>query len=168
VDALMADVDLTVGGFYAHFASKQELFDLAMDRAFADSRALLAQNLPKNGGAARRTAFYQNYLSRRHRDDIETGCAFPANGADATRAEAATRRVFERNLRAVLELMQERSTEAMTSAELEEALGGLATCIGGLLLARCVHDTGFSDQILRVCRSFLKSSRPSRCDDEGT
>src|SRR5215510_6633107 len=80
VDAIMAEVGLTAGGFYSHFKSKQALFAEAMSLALEKSDVLgRAKNRPAQSRHARgRKSASQNplhtmingYLSRAHRDAI--------------------------------------------------------------------------------------------------
>src|SRR5580700_1114556 len=72
---IMKAADLTHGGFYGHFASKDDLVAQASERAMARA----ATNWGKVIADAPRSpyaAFLNHYLSPRHRDDPGHGCAF--------------------------------------------------------------------------------------------
>src|SRR5580692_11167999 len=83
---LMKLAGLTHGGFYAYFDSRDDLvveaFALAMDRTI--SRWLeLTEEMPVE---ERFDGVVDAYLSPRHRDNQESGCALPALGADIGRS----------------------------------------------------------------------------------
>src|SRR5580698_9995015 len=65
---VMARAGLTVGGFYAHFASKDDLIAAAIDEMFAEakSRAMLEMDARTPGEAL--AAYIDFYLSQTHRD----------------------------------------------------------------------------------------------------
>lgn len=56
VSQVMGAAGLTVGGFYAHFDSKDELMLEAFRQLLGERRALLAQIDPNLDGAGRRSA----------------------------------------------------------------------------------------------------------------
>ena len=72
---IMKSADLTHGGFYGHFTSKDDLVAQAsrrtMDRAAANW-AKIAAAVPGEAYGA----LLRHYLSARHRDDPAHGCAF--------------------------------------------------------------------------------------------
>jgi TetR/AcrR family transcriptional repressor of nem operon len=161
VDAIMAEVGLTAGGFYAHFTSKQALFAEAMSVALEKSDVLRrAKNRPAQSRHARgRRAASQNpldalingYLSRAHRDAIADGCPLPALTPDIARSGEATRECYERKLRQFLVQIEADLPDGLTPQS-DRALALIAQCVGGLMLSRAVKDEKLSDQILRACR----------------
>ena len=78
VDAIMKETGLTHGGFYGHFASKEELATEAITRAFA-------QGSEKLGHCSDLGGLVNAYLSDAHCADRSEGCALAALSAD-TRA----------------------------------------------------------------------------------
>src|ERR1700723_3633376 len=90
---IMKAADLTHGGFYGHFASKNDLVAQASERTMARAAAnweKVAAGAPDEPFAALLT----HYLSPRHRDDPGHGCAFAALGADAARSGKVVRKAF--------------------------------------------------------------------------
>ena len=77
VAELMRSVGLTHGGFYGHFASKEELMALACRRAVGDMLAewrARAEASPGDPGAA----IVDPYLTAGHRDAPGDGCLMAA------------------------------------------------------------------------------------------
>jgi TetR/AcrR family transcriptional regulator, transcriptional repressor for nem operon len=71
---LMRDLRLTHGGFYRHFASKEDLVAEAFERALTEmgDRAIAAiQRAPKG---KEMQALIETYLDPDHCDDIAGGC----------------------------------------------------------------------------------------------
>ncbi|HEX5655904.1 MAG TPA: TetR/AcrR family transcriptional regulator, partial [Polyangiales bacterium] len=75
---VMAGAGLTVGGFYAHFSSKEALVDETLRRTARELRTSLFAGLDQKPAEARAEVVLKRYLSARHRDNPETGCPFPA------------------------------------------------------------------------------------------
>ena len=84
---IMKAADLTHGGFYGHFTSKDVLVAQASRRTMARSAAnwtrVVAQ-APDDPYAA----LLQHYLTPRHRDEPGRGCGFAALSNDAARSGA--------------------------------------------------------------------------------
>src|SRR3954463_8449571 len=81
---LMKEAGLTHGGFYGHFASKEDLIAEASTRALAQSLARwdkLAARAPDNALFAIANA----YLNSKHRDDPGAGCLLAALGPEVSR-----------------------------------------------------------------------------------
>jgi len=155
VAGVMAEAGLTHGGFYAHFASKDELIAAAIDAAFADAlRQFAALTDGKPPGAAL-VAYVDFYLSPAHRDQPERGCPLPSLAADLPRLAPAARRAFGSGLAGVIDAM----------ASLLSALGHvdavpLATSIvselaGALALSRAVADRTRSNAILAASHAAI-------------
>src|SRR3954462_13916462 len=78
VSDVMKGAGLTVGGFYAHFASKEALVDAVLRRAAREMRERLFVGLADKSPSERFETVVRRYLSRTHRDQPETGCPLPA------------------------------------------------------------------------------------------
>ena len=88
---IMKAANLTHGGFYGHFASKDDLVAQASRRSMARAAA----NWERVVAAAPDkpyAALLDHYLSPRHRDDPGKGCAFAALSNDAARCGKACAR----------------------------------------------------------------------------
>ena len=143
VAELMNEAGLTHGGFYRHFASRDELVAEAVDAALAQGsqRTEAAAVL---GDQAALTQIIDGYLSRLHRDKPETGCAVAALPTDIARADPRARSAYSRQVRRYLDLL----AELGAGRDPDEAHLILAALVGGLVLARAVDDRGLSDEIL--------------------
>src|ERR1700732_1564902 len=94
---IMKAAQLTHGGFYGHFASKDDLVAQASQRAMARAAmnwTNVTAGAPKNPYAA----LLEHYLSPRHRDDPGHGCAFAALSGEAARCGKPVRSAFARGL----------------------------------------------------------------------
>ena len=85
VAEVMAQAGLTVGGFYAHFASKDALMLEAFRQLLRVRRERLAQVDQCLAGRERRVLLAAFYLSRRHRDDTDERCPLPSSLAEIAR-----------------------------------------------------------------------------------
>jgi TetR/AcrR family transcriptional repressor of nem operon len=154
VDAVMAAVQLTAGGFYSHFPSKDALFAETMGATLASARVRWAELLADREGGARIEAFVQRYLSTEHRDDMANGCALASLAPEAARAGDETRRAVERELDGQLRVLE---ASLRGDHRLERATAIFALCVGGVVLARAVADPALSNRILKACRRAASS-----------
>jgi TetR/AcrR family transcriptional repressor of nem operon len=154
----MRAADLTHGGFYGHFASKDDLAAQASRRALARSAAKwerVAAGSPK--GAY--TALLANYLTPTHRDDPARGCAFAALGSDAARGGKAVHAAFADGLQPFLDILAEAIPGRSKAARRRKAVATMAALVGAVALARAVGDLSLSDEILdAVHRELLEAA----------
>jgi TetR/AcrR family transcriptional repressor of nem operon len=143
VAEVMKAAGLTHGGFYGHFASKEDLMAQAIAQA--------ATEVAGRGGDL--PAFVATYLSPAHRDDAADGCPMAALAADVRHRPAAARAAMTTGIRAQID----RLTEAVPDAadRRREAIGTYAALIGALILARAVDDPALSDEILDETRAWM-------------
>src|SRR5262245_419543 len=99
IDELMRDLRLTRGGFYRHFASKEDLFVEAFERALNDvvTRVSAAIKKAKPGGETK--ALIDTYFDIDHCNDVADGCPVAALAAEVARRPKATREPLLRALR---------------------------------------------------------------------
>lgn len=151
---LMKDLKLTHGGFYKHFASRDELVTEALALALAQSGHAMRERLfdedkPDIGG------FIDSYLNENHRNGRASGCAVAALAGDAPRKSAAVQAQFRAQIDSNLEVL----TEALgTGAEARAtALLMLSALYGALMMARAVGDAPLSREVLQSVRQRLSS-----------
>lgn len=152
---IMKRAGLTHGGFYGHFASKDDL------AAEITSRVLDRDGwLERLTGAARPSAgdVVRAYLSRRHRDDPGHGCLFAALGSDVARQPRSVRRAFTDGLRLRVETLRRILPARSAAARRRKALAMLSGLVGALILSRAVDDPKLSDEILDAAASMLGRS----------
>jgi TetR/AcrR family transcriptional repressor of nem operon len=151
---VMKGAGLTVGGFYAHFASKDALIDAALRLTSREMRERLFARLDAVPEADRAEVVLKRYLSAAHRDNLEGGCPLPATvGEIATTASEHRAALGEAVDAFATELeTQLPASEKLTRRQLSLAV--LALMYGGLTLARAVRGSELSDEIIRACRAF--------------
>lgn len=149
VSDVMGAAGLTVGGFYAHFESKDALMLEAFSQLLGQRRALLAEVDPTLSGVERRALTAAFYLSRKHRDAAEQACPLPSSLGEMANLPEAFRQVLGEHL----ELM----TAQLSSSpeEADKVLADLALMVGGLALARALGACPLSDRILRAAKSAV-------------
>jgi TetR/AcrR family transcriptional regulator, transcriptional repressor for nem operon len=155
VASLMGSLGLTVGGFYAHFDSKQALVAEACSDGFARTTAAFRELVQSRPKGERLSAVIDAYLSKRHRDEPEQGCFAAANGAELARHPVETRAAFTQQLNAWIAMID----EAMKADGLTgDAQGVASAMVGTMTLARAVDDPVLSDAFLESGRRTIRAS----------
>ena len=177
---IMSDAGLTVGGFYAHFDSKESLVNEALYGALQARRARLARSSDSDW-RVRIGAMLDGYLTREHRDDPVNGCPVPSVVGDVARdgtgrpAFAEEFAALARTLAATQTASEVRTTQlagekvgecARDDAQ-QAALGALALMAGGIVLARALSGTPLSDDVLAAARAFGHAALGARPADGG-
>jgi TetR/AcrR family transcriptional repressor of nem operon len=144
---------LTVGGFYKHFESKEDLFRAAMTEALAEMRKRFSRMDPNVRGEAWRRAVANYYLTEAHRDNRGTGCAFAALCGDLQRADDETRAWFQEGLGEIIGMFADRMEGATDEERRAQAWQFFASLLGGLIMSRSVADPKLSSDILAAVRT---------------
>jgi TetR/AcrR family transcriptional repressor of nem operon len=151
---LMRAAGLTHGGFYGHFASKEDLIVQACQRALANSvtgwqkRVDAAPDHPLK-------AVSDGYLSARHLDQPGTGCLLAAVGSDIARQPPSVRKAVTDGLRTSFDYLAKLFPGRTKAARQDKAMAMYATMVGGILLARAVDDHALAKNILRATAESL-------------
>jgi TetR/AcrR family transcriptional repressor of nem operon len=151
VAEIMREAGMTHGGFYKHFASREELVGAALEQAMleGDERATEVTT----GAADPLAAFVDWYVSAEHVADPGTGCAVAALGVDVGRGGEALRASY----RAQVERYLGRLEQLLGSRE--RATVALATLVGAITVARALGEPVLAEEILGDVRAALKSAR---------
>jgi TetR/AcrR family transcriptional regulator, transcriptional repressor for nem operon len=83
---------LTVGGFYKHFRSKDELLADSIAEAFSESSEKIYSSLRNLPREDRWKALVRLYLSPEHCDHPDSGCPVAALAAEMARAKPGVRK----------------------------------------------------------------------------
>ncbi|AKS05629.1 TetR/AcrR family transcriptional regulator [Pseudomonas trivialis] len=147
---LMKALNLTHGGFYAHFKSKEELVEKALQAAAAEldvrCEMLFSQERPLE-------AFIDSYLSERHMTTPEQGCPLPTMSS-----ELGLRGQHSATTDAVLNARIKQIETALAAGQADaRSLVMMSTLVGALVLARSVEDKALAMHILEVVRENLKT-----------
>src|SRR5258707_2973820 len=95
---LMKAAGLTHGGFYRHFASKDQLVAEACSAAIASMTQRVASNASRKRGRKGLETAVADYLSTAHRDNPRDGCPLAALGSELARADTQTRAAAKNGL----------------------------------------------------------------------
>ena len=154
---IMKAADLTHGGFYGHFASKEDLVAQSSRRSMARAAAnwtKLVEAAPDNPCAA----LLAHYLSPKHRDDPGKGCAFAALGNDAARSGKIVRKAFAEGLAPLIDILAQSIPGKSKPARRRKAVAAMATLVGALTLACAVEGTPLSDEMLEAAHHELAAA----------
>ncbi|MEX3941757.1 TetR/AcrR family transcriptional regulator [Paraburkholderia sp. BR10937] len=147
---IMKEAGLTHGGFYAHFPSREVLLAEAADRAGAEAVALseqIAASVPQEQALP---SMVRAYLSKEHRDAIETGCPVSALGSEMPRQAPVVRRAATRRIKEMIDVVARQLPDWGQPGAHEQALLTVATMVGTMVLARAVDDPKLSDSLLEA------------------
>lgn len=158
---LMGAANLTHGGFYKQFKSKDDLVAQACECALADSAKEWTHTV-ENGNRDPLAELVSRYLSHGHRDRIGEGCAFTALGPDAARHSPELLHRFEEGLKSHLEILEHAIEVSPAPGKRDDPVVMFSTMVGALLLSRIVEDEAFSHRILDAAADSLLNNRQAR------
>jgi TetR/AcrR family transcriptional repressor of nem operon len=153
VAELMKEAGLTHGGFYRHFANRDELVACSLEKALAEGGARLEASVASS--ATPLTELANMYLSQAHRDNGADGCAVAALAPDVARGSPELRRAFTRQVARNTDLLQRVALAERGTAGRAEALNTLSLMAGALVLSRAVDDPALSQEILAAAKAAI-------------
>jgi TetR/AcrR family transcriptional repressor of nem operon len=155
---IMKRAGLTQGGFYFHFADKDELFKEAAREAALGAIKKFTGYAESAPPGKKLEAFIDGYLSAEHRDHPEAGCMMSALGGEAGRVDAKMRAAFNDGVAIMLDLISA-YVPGETPAERRQKAGLLMSSMAGVLMvARVLDDPKSSDRLLANSRRFFSET----------
>jgi TetR/AcrR family transcriptional repressor of nem operon len=153
---LMKEAGLTVGGFYKHFDSRDELVAEAVGAAFGIWQR--QKEAAEFGGQPLSFAkLIADYLSDVHRKNPGTGCAFSALAPEIARSDKRTRALTSEQVRKDLELIVGLLPGKDKRPARSRAILTLSALVGAMSLARAVSDEPLSREIQNTVAELLKN-----------
>jgi AcrR family transcriptional regulator len=154
IDEIMDDAGLTRGGFYKHFAAKEDLYQAAVVQFICNERPenwQMRHIAPDARGRALARMIVDAYLSRDHFDDRDASCPMIALPSDVARGNSAVKEAFRQVLEMMLAVFEE-NAPADGGSKREAALAIAATVVGGMVLARALDDPELCDGLRASAR----------------
>jgi TetR/AcrR family transcriptional repressor of nem operon len=150
VAEVMQAADMTHGGFYRHFAGKDDLLAQAVASALTGGADGQASEIPQD-----LAVFAAAFLSPQHRDGVGGGCVFAALGTELVRGPAEARRAMTAAIQRKVDLFARSAPGKSDEERRRSATGSWAAMIGAMLLARISDDLALSEQILDDTRAWM-------------
>jgi TetR/AcrR family transcriptional repressor of nem operon len=169
IAGMMKQAGFTVGGFYKHFASRDDLVAEALVSALEMWKRQV--NAATSGGPpVTYESLVDEYLSEAHRNHPGTGCPVSALAGDVARSDKQTRALVTRKIRDNIELIANlvRDTsqpdkrakgkrQADQGVIRAHAILTYCALVGGIRVARALSDEQLSQEILKTVAQVLKN-----------
>ena len=155
---LMKEAGLTVGGFYKHFNSRDDLVAEAVGSAFGTWKRQL-DAAATDGPPLSSGKLIDDYLNEVHRDNPGSGCAFSALAPEIARTGKRTRSLATEQIRNDIDLLAGLlggSDGKGKAAARSKAILVFSALVGAMVLARAVTDDPLSREILKRVAAALK------------
>lgn len=158
VATVMRDAGLTHGGFYKHFANKDELLLESLQESFREVIETLVDAAERSGSEPAWKAIVKTYLRLEYCEHPEGGCPLPALAPELARVEEGMRgRVF-----AELVQYRDRMLPYMPGTQRSEQENAFfvifSTMMGAMQLARVLGNRAAQERVLGAARDFLLRS----------
>ena len=157
VAELMREVGLTHGGFYGHFASRDELVAVAIERALQDgTRAATAAIARRESD--RKTILLDMvdyYLGRSSNSEAE--CPMTALVGDVPRSNMRARSAYTQEIGACIELLASLMPGSTPGIRRRRAIAVWSTILGAISFARTVNEEKFAIEIFESTADVLKA-----------
>jgi AcrR family transcriptional regulator len=155
IDEVMSEAGLTRGGFYKHFASKDDLYQEAVLEFICQEVPEAWQRKhvdPRQSGPALARMILDAYLSDEHYDDRAASCPMIALPSDVQRGNRGVQDAF----RQVLEMMAgafAANLEPSGRPVRQRALALVSMAVGAMVLARGVDDPALARELRDAARN---------------
>lgn len=160
VSEVMKAAGQTHGGFYSHFASKDDL--VAQTIAFALEGE--GEALPDPQG------WIDVYLSPLHRDHAGEGCPTASLAGLMRQQTPEARAAMGKGLDAQIDRFARSLPEGDAATRRRDAIGRWSAMVGALVMARAVDDPALADELLTSTRAWIRATGDPAGSDgsEGT
>jgi len=136
VEAVMREAGLTVGGFYAHFESKEALAREALIAGVERSFASLTEGLDEASPHAFAAELIRRYLVQLDSPTLAGACPLTVLLPEVARGDAALREAFTARTGALVASIEARLPVVEGMAARDVALAMFAALVGAVAMAR--------------------------------
>jgi TetR/AcrR family transcriptional repressor of nem operon len=153
---LMKEAGLTVGGFYKHFDSRDDLVAEAVGSAFGFWKRQM-DTAASGGPPLSYAKLIDDYLNQAHRNNPGAGCAISALAGDIARSDKRTRALASEEIRNNLQLIAGLLPGKDKRTARSRAMLTYSALVGAMALARAESDEALSLEILNTVAELLKN-----------
>jgi TetR/AcrR family transcriptional regulator, transcriptional repressor for nem operon len=157
IDEIMANAGLTRGGFYNHFATKEELYAEVVRYALTCAPQ---ERLPHVDPAAPPDTIARQlvsaYLSNGHLQDRERSCSLVALASDVGRGGAAVRRAYQHVVESMVGVFA-RGMSADDAHARARALAITSLCVGSMVMSRAIDDESLAHDLRQAAEEAALS-----------
>ena len=163
VDGISKAAGVTSGAFYKHFDSKSAAFRGVVSEGLSILQSAIADNQRTNGSnwVNQFMKWYFTFPDPATKASgcgelpLEGGCALPTLSPEVARTDPETQRIFEQEISKIVEVVAAGMPKNMKGKR-RVSWSVLALMVGGVVLARSVHDDKTS---VEISNSVLASIR---------
>jgi TetR/AcrR family transcriptional repressor of nem operon len=160
---VMAAAGLTHGGFYRHFASKDQLVLEACSKTVLSLVASLERLVSRKPHEQALPLLVDHYVSPAHRDQPRAGCPLAALGSEFARRDKKTRRAAMEGFLQLSRLIASHLETVPSRKRAEQSMAIVSAMVGAVTLARIAPDARLSDAVLVATRDYIiRSVRQQR------
>ena len=155
---VMGAAGLTHGGFYRHFASKDQLVLEACSKSVLS--LITGFKVVINGKAPEQALglLVGRYVSRAHRDQPRTGCPLAALGSELARRDIRTRHAAMDGFLQLSRLIASHLETVPSRKRAKMSMAIVSAMVGAVILARIAPDSRTSDSVLAATRDHIIQS----------
>lgn len=151
VKSVMQSEGMTVGGFYAHFSSKEDMLLKAVAKAFQDTWAQFYTPLESCNEQQWMRQMTAMYMTQKHLHERDNMCPIAGLMSEVAKSDPVIKKTFQDNLKITLNKVENKTGSV-------KATGIMALFTGSIQMAAACDDEVFQLQILREavkCASAL-------------
>lgn len=156
VAAVMKRAGLTHGGFYAHFASKEELLSEAVGYMFDGRYDIFFADLDTVDPRVGLQRLVDYYVSMRHRDARDKGCPIPILSGELHRLPEAARARFAQAVDRLTDGMATFLDRAGVDESRQRALSAVAEMVGAIAISRTFTDVAKAADLLASAKASIE------------
>jgi TetR/AcrR family transcriptional regulator, transcriptional repressor for nem operon len=155
---LMSKLDLTHGGFYKHFDSKQELLVEAIAKAFEETELRFTEAVSKAKPGTELRTLIEHYLSLEHCSNAGEGCPMAALASEISRFPRSVRAEIDRAIKGRVKRVARFMPGATEKERERNCMALLSGLIGTVSVARAVVEPEVRKAVLDASKDFYIKS----------
>lgn len=158
VASIMRDAGLTHGGFYKHFAGREDLLAQSLVEAFRDWTARLIETATQAPAGTAWKVLIKEYLGHDHVNHPETGCPLAALAPELSRTDPEIRKQIAGAMKSYRDALVP-YMPGRRPADREQAFYIIfSTMLGAVEISRLLPNREVREQILTSTREHLLKS----------
>lgn len=161
IKKIMNEIGLTVGGFYSHFKSKDDLIKSSLNKSLNSIMKELLDQSSTDEGRLRIVRILSVYLGEIHSQNIENGCPIAAMATDISRCNDEIKNevthYFDSFYEEIQDDVEHLNKETNHEFNREDFYTYLSMSMGSVIMSRILPDKELSRKILhKTLNKILK------------